>query len=536
MKMVTKRKITAVFAFFLTILLLCGTAAALEGTGTQADPYKISNPADLNDLADIIQTQPDAYCIQTQNIVLDDPEILSEAGFAGKYIYNYTAATEPNEKMSNFQLIGTLTNPFKGVYDGNNYTITNLYFRQWEVRTGNYYLNQTGLFGYTEDAEIKNLHIKDSFFFGANNVGSIAGYANNTTIIDCSSNAVIESQGSRGGGLVGRQNGGEIKRSFFDGEIKPVTNVQPDGTVYVTSVNIIGGITGSVENNGKIEECYSTGVIAVGDAMGVGGIAGDLDNGSISNCYVVCNIEGGLGTGGIAGEFLSLFGNTTGEIKNCYTTGTIKSTIEIGGITSVLILMGNGDVTVENNMALIKEINGDGKRIIADGDELAEINENYAWENMTSGSGMFSEDKWNGTNVTSEQVWNTFSDQAWTGWDTTVWKLNTYGNYLLPVFVWQTEELQEDASYLKPPETNNGGGGGGSGTGNATVVNPEENPPEEPEKPDPEPGKPEPEPGEEPEEPVETPSMFWILFIYLLAVAVFVAFWITDDDKKRKTE
>ncbi|WNY29178.1 hypothetical protein MmiEs2_14010 [Methanimicrococcus stummii] len=444
-------KLLIAAAVFLSILLICGTAAALEGSGTSTDPYNISDTADLIELAGIIQTQAGddyyIYCVQTQDITFDDPEILDASkypDFAGKYLAEYTAENEPADKMSNFQLIGTSTKPFKGEYDGNGKTISNLYFRQWEVRKGNNYLIGVGLFGYTENAKIKDLRIEDSHIFGSQKVGSIVGYASNTEVINCSSNVSIDILNFECGGLVGTQSGGKIEKSFFDGEITPVTNKFIGGDEYVSAVNKTGGIAGNQISGGIIKECYSAAKMHVQDATAVGGITGELGDGTISDCYAVCDMEGGLGTGGIAGgTFMK------GEIKNCYTVGTTGYEIGegVGGIVSCMIIFNS--VNLENNMNLLKEIKSTDAYLISYGNRNNEwADNNYAWENTirtkrTNGRGT------DGTEVTSRQVWSTFPNQAWDGWDTGIWKLNIYDDYRLPVFVWQTEEFQEDASYLR---------------------------------------------------------------------------------------
>lgn len=69
--------------------------------------------------------------------------------------------------------IGTEQSPFKGYYDGQYYSIYNL-----NISESN--LNNIGLFGYTENATIKNLTIMSGNVEGFANVGSVVGYSNNS--------------------------------------------------------------------------------------------------------------------------------------------------------------------------------------------------------------------------------------------------------------------------------------------------------------------------------------------------------------------
>ena len=73
-----------------------------------------------------------------------------------------------------FLPIGYQYTPFKGSYDGQYYSIYNL-----NIDAGN--LSNVGLFGYVENATIKNLNFVGGSITGFNNVGVI-GYAENSTI------------------------------------------------------------------------------------------------------------------------------------------------------------------------------------------------------------------------------------------------------------------------------------------------------------------------------------------------------------------
>ncbi|MDE6583536.1 MAG: hypothetical protein K2K31_02685, partial [Clostridia bacterium] len=77
--------------------------------------------------------------------------------------------------------IGTVKTSFKGVYDGNNYVISNLKFFANDDYTAN--LSNIGLFAYTDGATIRNVNILGGTrnILGLSNVGGVVGYAKNTT-------------------------------------------------------------------------------------------------------------------------------------------------------------------------------------------------------------------------------------------------------------------------------------------------------------------------------------------------------------------
>lgn len=97
--------------------------------------------------------------------------------------------------------IGTSSNPFKGVFDGGDYTITGLYI--------NRAADNNGLFGYVDGGEVKNLGVEGVSVTGGNNVGGVAGYMASGTIEKCYSTIAING-GSYVGGIVGNAASGTV--------------------------------------------------------------------------------------------------------------------------------------------------------------------------------------------------------------------------------------------------------------------------------------------------------------------------------------
>lgn len=109
---------------------------------------------------------------------------LSERVNAGYTFEGMTIMQTCDINMSGivFNSIGTETNPFKGIYDGNNFIISNLNLAV-NKNTGERFMNNLsnrGLFGYIKNATIKNLTVANGTVSGYGNVGMIAGYAENT--------------------------------------------------------------------------------------------------------------------------------------------------------------------------------------------------------------------------------------------------------------------------------------------------------------------------------------------------------------------
>ncbi|MDR2639649.1 MAG: hypothetical protein LBC09_07430, partial [Helicobacteraceae bacterium] len=106
-----------------------------------------------------------------------------------------------------------------------------------------------------------------------------------------------------------------------------ITNSYSTGAISGTY--FVGGIAGAIISSGSITNSYSTGVISGADR--VGGIAGVVNNnGSITNSYATGNISGTSTVGGIAGTV------DGGSITNGYSTGVISGADNVGGIAGAV--------------------------------------------------------------------------------------------------------------------------------------------------------------------------------------------------------
>ena len=226
------------------------------------------------------------------------------------------------ESVENWTPIGTLENPFNGTFDGGNKTISNL-----NVNGGAY----VGLFGYADNATIKNVKINNANVKGTNCVGVIAGDVYSTSLIDnCHVSGSIKVEGQTNvGGIVGKY-------------YTKVTNssVIGDGvaTSYVKGVHYaadyegdnIGGIMGhGGENNTFTNNTVKN--ITISGTRKVGGIVGVTDqNTDVTNCLVEnVNIEttataeyasanaAKAGHASIVGSYTKLGTNNNGTVTNC---------------------------------------------------------------------------------------------------------------------------------------------------------------------------------------------------------------------------
>ncbi|MBR5491391.1 MAG: S-layer homology domain-containing protein, partial [Oscillospiraceae bacterium] len=244
-----------------------------------------------------------------------------ENNMSGKYIL-----MDNIRLSSEWDSIGSGNELFKGVFDGNGYTISNLKQRVEAEDGERHYM---GLFCSAYKAEIKNLtvqcvlesYIKDEFHksrYGSIYMGAIAAYAQNTTITNCvakvdlkdNQTGVSQIGNYHGfGGIVGVCNGGKISYCRTSGVIDTYT-----GT---------GGIVGEVTNSAEIYACLNEAKVT--GYLDAGGIAGILD-GTVSSCANEGEVTAKDGSGGIAGD-----SDSDALIADCINTGMVKIDGTSGG-------------------------------------------------------------------------------------------------------------------------------------------------------------------------------------------------------------
>ena len=237
-----------------------------------------------------------------------------DANFSADSKYNY--AKDENNVGKGFASIGNTgdNKAFTGNFDGLGYDIFDL-----NVKDGQDY---AGLFGYVDNAIIRNFTLNSGSIAGGENTGAAVGYAHNSTISNIINTADVTGT-SNVGGLVG-----SAQNSTLDGLINT-------GTITGTNSNI-GGIAGNITGSSITGETYNLGAVT-GDntTYNVGGIVGSADASTIGNAgedaFVIYNeldITGGYNVGGIAGNITDSNTNdsNTMVIQNVANDGAVKAT------------------------------------------------------------------------------------------------------------------------------------------------------------------------------------------------------------------
>lgn len=194
---------------------------------------------------------------------------------------------------------------YSGTFDGNNKTVSGLYFNGNSTRIG--------LFGSSEaDGNIKNVGVVDSYFKGNDFVGGVCG-RNDGTITNCynAGNLTAIESSATIGGICG-YNGGTV------------ANCYNTGTVTATGpVSSVGGVCGC--SIAPISNCYNIGTVtATSSSADISGICG-YNFGPVTNCYYLADTEDENGSKTTAqfasGEVAYLLsqGCTVGEGENAVT-------------------------------------------------------------------------------------------------------------------------------------------------------------------------------------------------------------------------
>ena len=247
-----------------------------KGQGTMNYPYIVNNADELYAFAESVNSG-NSYRGKRFKLVND---VIFNADLSN--------ISPSNSTLKQWIPIGTESNPFEGIFDGDGHTIYGLYIN-------NITQNNVGFFGYAGSSSttcyieegILNLSIKKSYVYGNSNVGGIVGKAENIKIENCSNWAVVKSSNNNSGGICGYAMCTPIKSCY---------------------------------NRGDISGCYN-----------VGGIIGyDYMRGAY-DCANYGHITGQKDVGGIVGYLYAYIGGI--YVYNSYNCGTITCPNYAGGIS-----------------------------------------------------------------------------------------------------------------------------------------------------------------------------------------------------------
>ncbi len=246
----------------------------IRGLGTEKSPYLITTASQLRTLAESVSAGEEKYvsaCIRL------DADI--------------------DMRGESLTPIGTASNCFQGVFDGNGHTVSDY---RLDSSSG-----VAGFFGYLAEGTVKNLHLSAALSVEASVtsynyiVGGVVAYCISGDIVNCSfdgSVRVLSSLTDRNvcylGGIVGFLQG---YQTDYTGTVSYCTvraDLSSDGDQTLTA---IGGIAGALVGTADSAPAYIHNSVFIGNISGrtavSGGIAGYLrDRASVAACYTAGSI------------------------------------------------------------------------------------------------------------------------------------------------------------------------------------------------------------------------------------------------------
>lgn len=333
------------------------------GSGTEADPYLISNSSDLAQIASNVKDGnecKDLFFRMTNNIYWNtnsiNPANVNPAtpGSGGYPLIGSHPVVEwvPIGGAAAESEIQDLVYVFQGTFDGDNHKLFNVYYNHQVLPTSNIehdpanIMNAVGIFGAIgSHCTIKNLETVGGYIAARNSVGGIVGRNWGGDVINCHNGNFVYAKGAQGtGGVVG------ASWTFIpeDGDNDPQKSPRVDkcsnsGTVISDYFNrkpepsgAAGGIVG--ENEGNVTNSWNTGIVSC--RKNAAGIVGSNQSenstgeiiiptpATINNCYNT----GHIGTSDAYGAYIpaisalypgGIIGFQTGSCQNAYNIGMV---------------------------------------------------------------------------------------------------------------------------------------------------------------------------------------------------------------------
>ena len=189
---------------------------------------------------------------------------------------------------------------YRGTFDGNNKTITNLYINESQ--------DNMGFFGSTDQSTIKNLtfvnaNVVNTSFSTGILVGN-AGYGSTLQNIKISNTCQIKG-GHYTGGIAGN----------LDGNAYNCVNC-----ATVQGIGIVGGLFGNyVRTDNSITACANYGNVTASNGT-AGGLVGSFQSGTIQDCANYGDVKGAIQVAGMAGDV------EEGKIQNVFNYGNVSAT------------------------------------------------------------------------------------------------------------------------------------------------------------------------------------------------------------------
>ncbi len=243
--------------------------------------------------------------------------------------------------------IGNSSNPFYGSFDGQGYSISDIYINRRSHFIGLFGLIEKGTL--EEKASIKNLCVLNM-------------------------NVTITGSYSSIGILCGKMDASYVKVEI------PIENVEVSGVIYGDGISYTGGIAGYAHYV-NFQKCKSNTTITTGSSKDrIGGFVGQVFRSTLRNCYASGSVSGGS----LIGGFLGLASDDC--FYNCYSSTSVSgSGSYVGGFAGRTY--GN-DIVKE--VYWDTEVSGQSSSVLGEGKTTAQMKDIDTYP-------LLEEQNWSGT-------------------------------------------------------------------------------------------------------------------------------------------
>ena len=265
-----------------------------KGDGKKDSPYIITKAEELAWFRNQVNSGQYSICAK----IADNVEVIDMSTVC------HAADKSQNLEEKSWVPIGNRNIiKYRGTFDGNGKTITNLYINASQTSQ-----NNMGLFGYTYQSTIKNLTFENANVTNTqSNTGILvgkAGYGSTLQNIKISKTCQIKG-GTFTGGIAG----------ILDGNAYNCVNY-----ATVQGIQYVGGLCGNYSRTGNsMIACANYGNVT-SSSLGVGGLVGFFDSGTIQDCANYGDVKGTYRVAGMAGSV------SQGKIKNVFSYGNVSAT------------------------------------------------------------------------------------------------------------------------------------------------------------------------------------------------------------------
>ena len=353
---------------------------ALLAMGGADTPFQIASAAQLAELAQYVNAG-DATFVSAHYVLTDDVNLSA---------------------YGNWTPIGTINQPFAGVFDGQNHVVTGLKIDRSQGEC-------QGLFGCVNSqdanrkAQVKNVIVKDAQIRTKNKSGAVVGFYGGWA----SQMEPLENCAMVGGSIEGCVDRAGYDQAASIGGVVGVSDADvrfcySTGTVIVPrSACDIGGVAGWVDGN--VQSCYAAGSMDIFpdstyQIFNIGGLAGTV-NDDVSDCYSTVDV---VGLGDNTFTFGGVAGTVGGSVTRCFATGNVQAWMTVGGVAG---MVGTRGGSLTDCVALNGAVSGTesrSQRISRVGNVLksegGSESGNYAWSGMKVNGNTVADDDVEGSN------------------------------------------------------------------------------------------------------------------------------------------